>query len=636
MKYKNGKVSQGQIFAMIFTEFTGAGIMSATVLSRYMCGRDGLIAMTAVIVAAVLAAAAILNYCGGNAFEGKKLFWIIAALKYFLRLVMAMVLVIVFVKNNLLQNVNILCIILPLGVFLWYGMGLGFEGRARLSQITFWFILVALIIAAWKSIQGFNRYNISPLFTTGTGRGLWCTVVLFLLYTPVEMLFWCRDRIQGKGLNIGGSVIGAMILSGVTSLIFFIIEQGSNRQFLVKTDTVPVSALIFIVVSVIQLIMTYGYYVRKCIGKIKDASHCVNIYTAIAVTAVTVLICCTTFAGKYMTRMLGGANRVQSASGNVNNNIEQRSYVMIMGIDYDESEGFKVWINEANNSEAEYVKSWRGENLEMLQNGLKNISNSEVDFSNTKTLVLGTGIIQQKGVMQQVTEYFKDFNGFNYRCYVVVSAKSPEDIVTASAVQKVYRYEYISEMLNNNYKEYDVTLASVLGGLDGNARKSIKCMLFEAGEGELKNAGACVFNENGRYTILDPDTDILLDCMEGRTKGKVISSEDGQLYSVKYMDNNVNLDIINNETIGVHITVQGELEAMNQDGAYNSEDICEWIKYRLESSLRSMLIDEGIDYIQLYNRLSVEDRVMWIRYNGKEGELYRHAYFDVNCKVKIK
>lgn len=672
MKFSNGKISPEQMFVMIFTEFTGAGIMSAPVIADYMCGRDGIVAMTATIIAALLMSVVILNYSGGKAFENKKLFWFLATLKYFIRLVMGMVLVVVFVKNNLLQTGNVLLLILPLVVCMWYGMKLGFEGRARLSQITFWFIIVAIIVAAWKSIQGFNRYNISPLFITHTDKVLLCTLVLFLVFTPVEMLFWCKLRVQGGNVRTNSCILLAILMSGIVSIIFFVIAKGSNRHFIVKTDTVPVSALILIVVSVIQLIVTYGYYVRKCFEKcvgekssfFKSGTMVKNVYISLLAAIVTMIVCYVPVSQNVIKKMQGNINIIQSAYGNTDSNIEQRSYVMTMGVDYDESEGFKVWINEADNTgdvdedgmgtnnnsssngcdiEMTGVKCFTDDNIELLTQRLKTISNNETDFSNVKTLVFGTGVIRNEKIMHILIEYFKGFNGFNNRCYVVVAEDSPEEVIASSAVRKEFRYEYISEMLSNNYKKYDVTLAEMLSGLDGSARKSIRCMVISGSDGEIRNVGSCVFNENGSCRILDDDTDLLLDCIDGRAENCVITTDDGEMYRIKYMDNNVNLDIINDETIGIHINIIGQVKKVNYTGEEvgnnntandeDNEEMCEWIKYKLESVLRSMLMDDSIDYMQFYNRLSVEDRVMWLKYRGRERELYKHTYFDVNCDI---
>lgn len=651
MIYANGKISARQMFALIFTEFVGSGIIMANIIARRMCGRDGVVALTAAGIGAVLIAILLLNYSGFNSNSGLKILWIFSTAKYVARMVFCFIFVAAFVKNNMLQNKHIFIIVIPLLILLAYGLSMNIESRARLSEVTLWFIVVAIIVAVYKGSQGFDVYNLSPVFVGSKEKVFICTFIIFALFYPVEMLLWCKEYINNtKSAKVDEAIsnnrmisscrenlfiILGIVLCSVLSVVFFIISQGTNRDITDSAGIIPMNSLIMLNVSILQLMISYGGYAKACFDKIRiretSGSWLGNVVVVGSVVLSTVIwfVWGTANVGKS-----DNYSEVNAATDNVENNIEQKSYVMIMGIDYSESEGFQVWLNEANDAKEKNVKKWTGSHLDLMKNSIKNVSNSEIDFSNIKTIVVGTGVIHHKKKFQELIEYLKASKGMEGESYVVATNSSPEKIVEASMNQKIYRYEYINEMLSNNFKDYKVTLSYFVSNIAGDARKSIRMKNFKVNEEEIICDGSIVANYDGKYSVVEANADVLLDCIEGTAEGEFVATEEGDICKVGFVNENISLDIINNETVGVHIMMEGGLEKIK--GNDKSEDeMNEWMELQTESLLQSMLMDEGLDYVQVYNRLSVEDRIMWMKYIGREKQLYKHIYFNVNCDFKM-
>lgn len=175
----NEKISGRQAFRLLVFDLLGLGTLLIPVAVAGFCGRDGIFC---IIVGTVLGLLflSLLVYAVGDmqgsfaeytekmcgTFFGKTI-----QVGYFLYLMLlagyTAYLFSVTVLNNLLRGESFyLVLVLILGL-VWYGLLSGIEGRARVYELLFWFILIPLFIMLASALDEVKTDYWNPVFFTG-------------------------------------------------------------------------------------------------------------------------------------------------------------------------------------------------------------------------------------------------------------------------------------------------------------------------------------------------------------------------------------------------------------------------------------------------------------------------------------
>lgn len=175
----NEKISGRQAFRLLVFDLLGLGTLLIPVAVAGFCGRDGIFC---IIVGTVLGLLflRLLVYAVGDmqgsfaeytekmcgTFFGKTI-----QAGYFLYLMLlagyTAYLFSVTVLNNLLRGESFyLVLVLILGL-VWYGLLSGIEGRARVYELLFWFILIPLFIMLASALDEVKTDYWNPVFFTG-------------------------------------------------------------------------------------------------------------------------------------------------------------------------------------------------------------------------------------------------------------------------------------------------------------------------------------------------------------------------------------------------------------------------------------------------------------------------------------
>ncbi len=193
----NEKISGRQAFRLLVFDLLGLGTLLIPAAVAGFCGRDGIFC---IIVGTVLGLLflRLLVYAVGDmqgsfaeytekmcgTFFGKTI-----QAGYFLYLMLlagyTAYLFSVTVLNNLLRGESFyLVLVLILGL-VWYGLLSGIEGRARVYELLFWFILIPLFIMLASALDEVKTDYWNPVFFTGK-RDFFCgkllCVYLFVTY----------------------------------------------------------------------------------------------------------------------------------------------------------------------------------------------------------------------------------------------------------------------------------------------------------------------------------------------------------------------------------------------------------------------------------------------------------------------
>ena len=196
----NEKISGRQAFRLLVFDLLGLGTLLIPTAIAGFCGRDGIFCIIAGTAAGLLFLRLLIyavggmqgsfaeytqSLCGtffGKAIQAGYLVYLVLLAGYTVYLFSAAV-----IKNLLREESFYLVLVLILGL-VWYGLLSGIEGRARVYELLFWFILIPLFIMLASALDEVKTDYWNPVFFTekrdffaGSYYVFICSSLIFLI-----------------------------------------------------------------------------------------------------------------------------------------------------------------------------------------------------------------------------------------------------------------------------------------------------------------------------------------------------------------------------------------------------------------------------------------------------------------------
>ena len=143
--------------------------------------------------------------------------------------------------------------------------------------------------------------------------------------------------------------------------------------------------------------------------------------------------------------------------------IEDRNYVMAMGIDYDENEeeyivslsfpDLKALTGDGDNIHYP-VMVISGKNLKDIEDIYHQMSSKRLDFGQLQAIVFGREVMENRSVLEVMISYMKNHQSFTRTIDVCLSETSASDIVALDESVNGSIGFYLHEMFENNGKAY--------------------------------------------------------------------------------------------------------------------------------------------------------------------------------------
>lgn len=645
MYFENDRVSPKQIGRLIIVEFTGISILVSTRITGGLCGRDGLISIAYAAFFSAVFAILVLNYNNthsGDFLEnienrfGRKPSCIVAILfgiKYFVCAVWIFELISVLIKKILLQHMNVYWILVPAVLIVLYGAFLKFEARCRFGEAAFYFVIIPVVILALITMKKCDVYNLTPLFMTGNTRTVLSALLLVVLCSPMEMLLFSGKHFSSnKGMK--KSVCISILVIAIINILYFILNTGiygidnasgeeiSSVMLMGAVGHLESATALFAIVSIYSLINCYICYIVKMLKFIfnknretesRRAGICFASVIAAAVAAGVLL----TFGVPYKDT----GNTIENC------NIEDKMIVTTMAIDFVDNE-YKVKYGLAHDENGKSVADWSGNDLRKTKQELGYLSDGVPDFSHIKVIILGSDILKSEDALEGVGAFINEDNTIPKNAVVACSETSAEEIMGIEE----HDGRYIDKLLRNNVSFNTAEAYELVQNIsDADSFIPIARLTYD---GKYASCiGTTIINGKGTAVTLTINQTNILQMVKSEMSGKVVRLTGGAEFKVISNNQNVSLRIINNETIGVDIRLNGRIEDMSY--AEDVEELNMSIEDDISQELKFLLEDCKIDYLNIYDRLSIKDRVMWAEYSGRRDRLYKKIYFNVSASYTV-
>lgn len=232
---ENNQISGRQVFRLLTYDFLGMGTLLLPTMLAYTAGRDGIFCILAGILATFLYLK-LLRYllkgmktsypdflmqkcgkiCGYVLWGGYFLYFILMA-SYTAYLFSTLML------NGLVENVSFYLVLLLILLLAFYGMAGGIEGRARVYEILFWFLMIPLFLMLFAACREVKPAYWSPVFMADGKEVLSGSYYVLFCYSMVSIVLFLKEYVADRKKCVGAAEKAVWFSGGVFAALYLIL-----------------------------------------------------------------------------------------------------------------------------------------------------------------------------------------------------------------------------------------------------------------------------------------------------------------------------------------------------------------------------------------------------------------------------
>lgn len=232
---ENNQISGRQVFRLLTYDFLGMGTLLLPTMLADTAGRDGIFCILAGILSTFLYLK-LLRYllkgmktsypdflkqncgkiCGYVLWGGYFLYFILMA-SYTAYLFSTLML------NGLVENVSFYLVLLLILLLAFYGMAGGIEGRARVYEILFWFLMIPLFLMLFAACREVKPAYWSPVFMADGKEMLNGSYYVFFCYSMVSIVLFLKEYVSDDKKHISAAEKAVGFSGGVFAALYLIL-----------------------------------------------------------------------------------------------------------------------------------------------------------------------------------------------------------------------------------------------------------------------------------------------------------------------------------------------------------------------------------------------------------------------------
>ena len=232
---ENNQISGRQVFRLLTYDFLGMGTLLLPTMLADTAGRDGIFCILAGILATFLYLKLLryllkgmkTNYpdflkqkcgkvCGYVLWGGYFLYFILMA-SYTAYLFSTLML------NGLVENISFYLVLLLILLLAFYGMAGGIEGRARVYEMLFWFLMIPLFLMLFAACREVKPAYWSPVFVADGKEMLNGSYYVFFCYSMVSIVLFLKEYVSDDKKHISAAEKAVGFSGGVFAVLYLIL-----------------------------------------------------------------------------------------------------------------------------------------------------------------------------------------------------------------------------------------------------------------------------------------------------------------------------------------------------------------------------------------------------------------------------
>lgn len=232
---ENNQISGRQVFRLLTYDFLGMGTLLLPTMLADTAGRDGIFCILAGILSTFLYLK-LLRYllkgmktsypdflkqkcgkiCGYVLWGGYFLYFILMA-SYTAYLFSSLML------NGLVENISFYLVLLLILLLAFYGMAGGIEGRARVYEMLFWFLMIPLFLMLFAACREVKPAYWSPVFVADGKEVLSGSYYVLFCYSMVSIVLFLKEYVADRRKCVGAAEKAVWFSGGVFAVLYLIL-----------------------------------------------------------------------------------------------------------------------------------------------------------------------------------------------------------------------------------------------------------------------------------------------------------------------------------------------------------------------------------------------------------------------------
>lgn len=232
---ENNQISGRQVFRLLTYDFLGMGTLLLPTMLADTAGRDGIFCILAGILSTFLYLKLLryllkgmkTNYpdflkqkcgkvCGYVLWGGYFLYFILMA-SYTAYLFSTLML------NGLVENISFYLVLLLILLLAFYGMAGWIEGRARVYEILFWFLMIPLFLMLFAACREVKPAYWSPVFMADGKEVLSGSYYVLFCYSMVSIVLFLKEYVADRKKCVGAAEKAVWFSGGVFAALYLIL-----------------------------------------------------------------------------------------------------------------------------------------------------------------------------------------------------------------------------------------------------------------------------------------------------------------------------------------------------------------------------------------------------------------------------
>ena len=232
---ENNQISGRQVFRLLTYDFLGMGTLLLPTMLADTAGRDGIFCILAGILSTFLYLKLLryllkgmkTNYpdflkqkcgkvCGYVLWGGYFLYFILMA-SYTAYLFSTLML------NGLVENISFYLVLLLILLLAFYGMAGGIEGRARVYEMLFWFLMIPLFLMLFAACKEVKPAYWSPVFVADGKEVLSGSYYVLFCYSMVSIVLFLKEYVADRKKCVGAAEKAVWFSGGVFAALYLIL-----------------------------------------------------------------------------------------------------------------------------------------------------------------------------------------------------------------------------------------------------------------------------------------------------------------------------------------------------------------------------------------------------------------------------
>ena len=125
--------------------------------------------------------------------------------------------------NGLVENISFYLVLLLILLLAFYGMAGGIEGRARVYEILFWFLMIPLFLMLFAACREVKPVYWSPIFMADGKEVLSGSYYVLFCYSMVSIVLFLKEYVADRKKCVGAAEKAVWFSGGVFAALYLIL-----------------------------------------------------------------------------------------------------------------------------------------------------------------------------------------------------------------------------------------------------------------------------------------------------------------------------------------------------------------------------------------------------------------------------